>query len=142
MIDISTLARPLVAKMVIDGQFVTASQGEIIAVYEPATNQLLATVPKGTIQDVEQAVTSAQAAYESLEWQKMSANKRGRLLSTFAGLVRRDHERLAILEMLQTGKTWSQAFGDIEDCAETLEYFGGWTTKIRGQSIAHALLCF
>ena len=136
MIDLSTLAYPLVAKMVIDGQFVAASQGEIIPVYEPATNQLLATIPKGTIEDVERAVTSAQAAYESQEWQKMSANKRGRLLYAFAALVRRDHERLAKLEMLQTGKTWLQAFGDVEDCAETLEYFGGWTTKIYGQSSA------
>src|SRR5215472_8836360 len=74
MIDLSTLARPLVAKMVIDGRFVAASQGEIIPVYEPATNQLLASIPKGTLEDVERAVTSAQAAYESQEWQKMSAN--------------------------------------------------------------------
>ena len=136
LIDISTLARPLSAKMVINGQGVEANGGETISVYDPATNQLLATVPKGTLEDVERAVASAQAAYESPEWQTMSANKRGRLLYAFAGLVRRDHERLATIEMLQTGKTWSQAFGDVEDCAETLEYFGGWTTKIYGQSSA------
>lgn len=136
MIDISTIARPLAARMVINGQSVGASNDETFSVYNPATNELLANVPKGTIEDVEQAVISAQAAYDSQEWQKMSANKRGRLLYAFAALVRRDQERLAILEMLQTGKTWTQAFGDVEDCAETLEYFGGWTTKIYGQSSA------
>ncbi len=136
MINISTTARPIVARMVIHGQLVAASNNETFPVYNPATNDLLANVPKGTLEDVEKAVQSAQTAYDDQEWQKMSANKRGRLLYAFAALVRRDQEHLATLEMLQAGKTWSQAFGDVEDCAEMLEYFGGWTTKIYGQSSA------
>jgi acyl-CoA reductase-like NAD-dependent aldehyde dehydrogenase len=136
MLNISTTARPIAARMVIHGQLVAASNNETFPVYNPASNELLATVPKGTLEDVEQAVQSAQTAYDNPEWQTMSANKRGRLLYAFAALVRRDQERLASLEMLQAGKTWKQAFGDVEDCAEMLEYFGGWTTKIYGQSSA------
>ncbi len=134
--DITTIVRPHETKMVIDGQLVDASNGETFPVYDPATNKVLANVPKGTTQDVEQAVASTQAAYDSSEWQKMSANKRGRLLNGMAALIRRDHERLATIEMLQTGKTWSQAFGDVDDCAETFEYYAGWPGKIYGQSSA------
>ncbi|MEO8954877.1 MAG: aldehyde dehydrogenase family protein [Ktedonobacteraceae bacterium] len=134
--DIATIVRPHETKMVIDGQLVDASNGETFPVYDPATNKVLAHVPKGTTEDVDRAVASAQKTYESEEWQKMSANKRGRLLHGLAALVRRDHERLATIEMLQTGKTWSQAFGDVDDCAETLEFFAGFTTKIYGQSSA------
>lgn len=134
--DNEAIIRPDTAKMVINGRLVDASNGETFPVYDPATNTVLANVPKGTIEDVDRAVASAQAAYESQEWQKMSANKRGRLLYALAALVRRDQERLATLELLQTGKTWAQAYGDVDDCAETLEYFGGWTTKIYGQSSA------
>jgi acyl-CoA reductase-like NAD-dependent aldehyde dehydrogenase len=136
MLNISTTARPIAARMVIHGQLVAASNNETFPVYNPASNELLAKVPKGTLEDVEQAVQSAQTAYDNPEWQTMSANKRGRLLYAFAALVRRDQEHLATLEMLQAGKTWKQAFGDVEDCAEMLEYFGGWTTKMYGQSSA------
>src|SRR5579863_1377324 len=128
--NIAAIVRPHEMKMVIDGQLVDASDGETFPVYDPATNQVLAHVPKGTLEDVEKAVLSAQLAYESEEWRKMSANKRGRLLHGLAALVRRDHERLATIEMLHTGKTWTQAFGDVDDCAETFEYYAGFTTKI------------
>src|SRR5579863_893860 len=134
--DITAIVRPHEAKMIINGQLADASNGETFAVYDPATNNVLAHVPKGTTEDVERAVASAQAAYESAEWRKMSANKRGRLLHGLATLVRRDHERLATIEMLHTGKTWTQAFGDVDDCAETFEYYAGFPTKIYGQSSA------
>ena len=132
--DSATIVRPHEVKMVINGQLVAASNGETFPVYDPATNQVLANVPKGTIEDVEKAVASAQTAYDSAEWQKMSANKRGRLLHALAALIRRDHERLATLEMLHTGKTWSQAFGDVDDSAETFEYYAGYPTKQYGLS--------
>lgn len=136
----STAAYPIVqpfeAKMVIHGQLVDASGGATFPVYDPATNALLSNVPKGTTADVDTAVTSAQTTYDSAEWQKMSANKRGRLLHALASLIRRDAQRLATLEMLQSGKTWPQASGDVDDCAETFEYYAGFTTKIYGQSSA------
>ena len=122
--------------MVIGGQLVEASSQETFPVYDPATNEVLAEVPRGTTEDVERAVTGAQRAYESPEWQSMSANKRGRLLHALAALVRRDQERLATIELLQTGKTWAQASGDVDDCAETLEYYAGTPTKLYGQSSA------
>jgi len=132
--DVVGFISPQEAKMVIDGRLVDASNGETFPVYDPATNNVLAHVPKGTTADVDRAVVGAQKTYESEEWRTMSANKRGRLLHALAALVRRDHERLATIEMLQTGKTWMQAFGDVDDCAETLEYFAGSTTKIYGLS--------
>ena len=134
--DITAIVRPHEAKMIINGQLADASNGETFPVYDPATNKVLAHVPKGTTDDVDRAVASAQAAYEGEDWQKKSANKRGRLLHALAALVRRDHERLATIEMLHTGKTWSQAFGDVDDCAETFEYYSGWPGKIYGQSSA------
>ena len=90
--DITSIVRPHETKMIIDGQLVDASNGETFPVYDPATNKVLANVPKGTTEDVDRAVASAQVAYESEEWQKMSANKRGRLLHGLAALIRRDHQ--------------------------------------------------
>jgi betaine-aldehyde dehydrogenase len=135
-LDLAAILRPQEVGMVISGQLVAASSGETFPVLDPATNEVLVEVPKGTLADVEKAVAGAQEAFESQEWQSMSANKRGRLLHALAALVRRDQERLATLELLQTGKTWTQAYGDVDDCAETLEYYAGTTTKNYGLSSA------
>ena len=53
-------------KMLIDSQWVNASNGEVIEVLNPATGQVIDTVPKGTLEDAQQAVEAAQEGKRAL----------------------------------------------------------------------------
>ena len=60
--------------MYIDGQFTRGNSTEEIEVTNPATEEVLDTVPRGAAKDVESAVRSSNEAYKS--WRKMGANER------------------------------------------------------------------
>ena len=65
-------------------------------------------------------------------WPGTSARERGRILLNAADIIRREHDRLARLEALDSGKPIGEAREDIDEVAYMYEYFGGWATKIDG----------
>ena len=70
-----TTARPELAairrKMFIGGQWVEARSGKTLPVYDPATGEEIARVPDAQAEDVDLAVRSARATFESSAWQDM-----------------------------------------------------------------------
>ena len=72
--------------MYINGEFTRGTSTEEIEVTNPATEEVLDTVPRGTAEDVESAVRSSNDAYKS--WRKMGANERTSLLHEVASKVR------------------------------------------------------
>ena len=74
-------------QMYIDGQFVDASNGKTFDVFDPATEEVIATVPAGTASDVDRAVRAAKRAfYEG--WRGVTAQERGRILLRLADRIR------------------------------------------------------
>ena len=65
-------------KNLIAGQWVDASDGKVIEVTNPATNEKIDTVPNATVEDVDRAVKAAQEAQKG--WAKMSTHARGEIL--------------------------------------------------------------
>ena len=65
-------------------------------------------------------------------WPRTTERERGRILLRAADIVRREHERLAQLESLDSGKPIGEAREDIAEVAFMFEYYGGWATKIYG----------
>jgi acyl-CoA reductase-like NAD-dependent aldehyde dehydrogenase len=53
-------------KMYIDGEWVEAESGETFEVKSPATGQVLAVIPKATVDDVKKAIDAAEEARENL----------------------------------------------------------------------------
>jgi phenylacetaldehyde dehydrogenase len=47
-------------KMLIDGQWVDAASGRSFAVYDPATGEVIASVPEGEKEDIDRAVRAAR----------------------------------------------------------------------------------
>src|SRR5262249_39124944 len=81
------------------------------------------------------AVTAARRALESGPWNKIDAAERGRLLFKLADLVERHAEELAVLEALNSGKTITDARGDLQGVVNTLRYYAGWADKIEGRTV-------
>jgi acyl-CoA reductase-like NAD-dependent aldehyde dehydrogenase len=117
----------------IDGAWVDARDGERFDVFDPATGEVIATAPDSKAVDVEAAIDAARRTFdEGTWWPGAPARERGRILLNAADIVRREQERLARMESLDSGKPIAEAREDVAEVAFMFEYFGGWATKIEG----------
>ena len=117
----------------IDGAWVDARDGERFDVFDPATGAVIATAPDSKAVDVEAAIDAARRTFdEGTWWPGTPARERGRIMHRAADIVRREQERLARMESLDSGKPIGEAREDVAEVAFMFEYFGGWATKIEG----------
>lgn len=98
-------------KNLIGYEWKDASNGATIEVVNPATQELIDTVPNVTEQDVEEAAKVAEI--EQKKWAKTSIYERAEKLYKFVDLVEENKERLAILLSNETGKPIKEARGEI-----------------------------
>ncbi|MHB1345605.1 MAG: gamma-aminobutyraldehyde dehydrogenase [Thermoleophilia bacterium] len=88
--------------MIVGGEEVGSSSGKRSEVIDPATEEVVGSVPLGTAADVDTAVRSARAAYKG--WSRLSPGERSAVLMKFADRLDEETGRLAALETAQTGK--------------------------------------
>jgi len=122
-------------QMWIGGEWCASSTGETSDVLNPATGDLIATVPRASTEDVERCVTSSRAAFENPDWKAMDPAQRGRILNKMAAVTYAKAKELAVLESTNNGKTFREALSEIRYGAWTLEYFAGLSDKIEGSTI-------
>jgi betaine-aldehyde dehydrogenase len=122
-------------RLYIDGQFVAAHSTRTIDVINPATQEIVASVPDGDVEDIDRAVRAARRAFESDPWRDVTAQERGRILFRLAQIVRERADELAELETINNGKPIVESEFDIADVATCFEYYGGLATKIHGDVI-------
>ncbi|MGI8517268.1 MAG: aldehyde dehydrogenase family protein [Acidimicrobiia bacterium] len=99
----------------------------------PATGESIGEVPSQGAADVERAVAAAQTG--GGEWSRAPVRERRDVLRRIADLVRRDKERLAALESMNTGKPISTARGEIGVVATTFDFYAGAVDKFGGETI-------
>lgn len=137
------LSRPHL--LFIGGRFVASATGRTFATVDPSTGERLAQVAHAGPEDVEAAVAAARTALEGA-WGALPAAERGRLITRLADLVERNAEELAELESLDVGKPIAKTRAlDVPAAAAQFRYFGGWPTKIEGETIPVAVpdtLCY
>lgn len=114
----------------INGQWVDSTVKEWIEVENPATGQVIASVPKGSPDDADRALVAAQAAQPG--WEAMPPVERGKLLTALARLVLENRDRLARLVVAEQGKPLQEARGEIEGTALYLTYAAEEARRITG----------
>ena len=119
-------------QMYIDGRFVDGQDGQTLEVYDPSTEEAIATVPAGKAGDIDRAAQAATRAFYQV-WKGVTAQERGRILFRLAERVRARRTELAELETRNTGKPITESEYDMDDTATCLEYYGGLATKINGE---------
>jgi betaine-aldehyde dehydrogenase len=119
-------------RMYIEGKFVEARSGKTLDVYDPATEEVIATCPAGGTEDVDRAVKAAHRAFYG-GWKTTTAQERGRILLRLAERVRARRAELAELETRNSGKPIAESEFDMDDTATCFEYYGGLATKINGE---------
>jgi phenylacetaldehyde dehydrogenase len=128
-------------RMLIGGAWAEAASGETFETLDPATEEVLATVPMGGAEDVDRAVRAARAAFaEGSPWRRMAPAERGRILHRTADLILEHGDELALLDSLDNGKPLAVArVADVPLAADLFHYMSGWATKLEGDTIPFSL---
>jgi lactaldehyde dehydrogenase / glycolaldehyde dehydrogenase len=114
----------------INGQWVASTSKEFIRVENPATEEIIAEVPNGTVDDAERALEAAKAAQP--DWAALPAVDRGSFLRRLAQLILENRERLARLVVSEQGKPLTEARGEIDGTALYLTHAAEEARRITG----------
>ncbi len=104
-----------------------------LQVREPATERVLAEVPRGTAAGVDTAVARARAAFPG--WRAVAPADRARLLRALAAEIDARREELAVLEARNAGKPIGDARGEIGMVIDTFAYYAGMPERLLGDTI-------
>ena len=105
----------------------------VIEVIEPATERVMAKVPRAGVEEVDAAVARAKAAFPA--WRDVDPADRAALLRGLADAIAERHEELARLEARNAGKPIADARGEIGMVVETFRYYAGAPERLLGQTI-------
>jgi 1-pyrroline dehydrogenase len=120
--------------MFINGEWLDASEGETTPIVNPATEETIAEVPKGTEADADRAVEAARTAFET--WSQSTPQDRAKALYAFADAVENDAETLSLLEQQNVGKPKGTADFDVEFTVDNMRFFAGAARVIEGKAAA------
>jgi succinate-semialdehyde dehydrogenase/glutarate-semialdehyde dehydrogenase len=117
----------------IDGVWVGAASGAEIKVDNPATGEIIGTVPHMGTTEVRQAIDAAARAFPA--WRKRTAKERAATLRRWFDLMMSNQEDLARLMTLEQGKPLAESRGEVGYAASFLEWFGEEAKRVYGDTI-------
>ncbi|MFC5830357.1 aldehyde dehydrogenase [Nonomuraea insulae] len=123
-------------RLFIGGEWQAPKSGARLESIDPSTEEVWATVPDAGPADVDLAVAAAREALDG-PWSRLTATRRGRLLTELAALLERDATSLGELESRDNGKPLRDTVGEVRRAAEWLRYYGGAADKLQGDVIPY-----
>ncbi len=114
----------------IDGKWVPAASGKTFPSYDPATGELIGTVPESDAADVARAVEAAAQAFD--RWRKTPAPRRAEIIHAAADLIRARKPQLAELLTREMGKVLLEAQGDVQEAVDMGMYMAGEGRRLNG----------
>ncbi|MFD9860345.1 aldehyde dehydrogenase family protein [Streptomyces alboflavus] len=104
-----------------------------LQVLNPATEDVVATVPAATVQDIDAAVARAAAA--QVKWAAAAPADRARLLRRFAAVIDGHIEELARLEVREAGHVIGNARWEAGNARDLFDYAAGGAERLNGRQI-------
>ncbi|MDC0610745.1 CoA-acylating methylmalonate-semialdehyde dehydrogenase [Vibrio sp.] len=106
---------------------------EYMDCHNPSNGEVIALAPKCTIEEVEEAISTAKTAFES--WKETPPNKRVQVLFKMKTLLDEHLDELTALVALENGKCWNEAKGDVLKVTEVVEFACGIPHLMKGTSL-------
>lgn len=119
--------------MYINGRFEHDFSGEFRDVLNPATEEIIAREPKGSIEHVNRAVQAAKAAQSA--WERTPAVERGAYLRKIAAGIRQRADELTDIIVAEGGKTKDLARIEVMFTADYMDYQAEWARRYEGEII-------
>jgi len=105
----------------INGQWADADSGKTIDVTNPATGEVLGTIPNMGTAETRRAIEAANAAWAG--WRKKTAKERANILRKLFNLMMENQDDLAVLMTAEQGKPMAESKGEIAYAASFIEWF-------------------
>lgn len=121
-------------KNFVNGKWIKSGTGETFDRMNPATGELVATLPKSGTDDVAGAIDAARDAFDQDEWSKCKASERANVLRKIAQMVRDHADELARLLTRENGKPLKFAKGELLFSADIMDYYAGLARAVSGES--------
>jgi acyl-CoA reductase-like NAD-dependent aldehyde dehydrogenase len=106
---------------------------DVLTVLEPATEAVLEQVPSAGIDEVDEAVARARAAFPA--WRALAPGARAAQLRALADRLEGALDQLALLEARNTGKPLKAARGEMGMVVDTFRYYAGVPERLLGDTI-------
>ena len=117
------------AKFFVAGEYQDSEGKQATEVRNPATGEVVDTVPKGTANDARRAIEVASGALK--KWSEMAPAKRGAILLEAGRLVTQQEKELANLLTREQGKPLRESILEIRRFVHTLDHYGGMAKSLR-----------
>ncbi|GLZ52583.1 aldehyde dehydrogenase [Actinomycetospora sp. NBRC 106378] len=118
-------------RMLIGGKPVDAISGKTFESQNPYTGESWAVIPDGDTDDIDAAIAAARSAFDG-EWGSMTAFARAACLRRLGDLITANAERLARLEVNDSGKLYREMLGQLNALGGWYHYYAGLATAIEG----------
>ncbi|MCW5205661.1 NAD-dependent succinate-semialdehyde dehydrogenase [Desulfobulbus sp. F5] len=120
----------------IGGAWTDGAAGKTIEVRNPATGELLGTVPSLGREETRQAIAAAEAAWPG--WRNRTAHERSRLIRRWYDLIVENQRDLAVIMTAEQGKPLAESLGEILYGASFVEWFAEEAKRVYGDTIPMA----
>ncbi|HUB75543.1 MAG TPA: aldehyde dehydrogenase family protein, partial [Solirubrobacteraceae bacterium] len=120
-------------RVIVGGERRAARDGRTIEAVNPATGETIATFPRFSAEDVDDAVAVARAAFPA--WRDTAPLERAAAVVRLAEVVVEHAEELAMLDVLDNGSPIREMRADAHMAAFALRYFAGLALELRGETI-------
>jgi len=117
----------------VDGEWVDARSGQKVDVTNPATGEVLGTVPNLDALETRRAIEAASAAFPA--WAARTAKDRAAILRRWNDLMLANADDLAVLMTAEQGKPLAEAKGEIAYAASFIEWFAEEGKRVYGDLI-------
>ena len=121
-------------KLFIDGRSVDALAGKTFESQNPYTGQPWAVIADGGPDDVDVAVGAARAAFDG-EWGQKTGFERAAIMRACGDAIAANAERLAMLEVRDSGKLLREMLGQLKALPQWYYYFSGLADKLEGRTV-------
>jgi succinate-semialdehyde dehydrogenase / glutarate-semialdehyde dehydrogenase len=117
----------------IGGKWVAADSGATLDVNNPATGQIIGTVPKSGKAETARAIEAAHAAFQT--FRKTSALDRSKMLRRLHDAIMDNQEALAVLLSTEQGKSLTESRGEVGMSAAYVLWFAEEARRTYGDLV-------
>ncbi len=117
----------------IGGQWTPSTSGKTEPVYNPATEEIIGHVPLSSKAELDAAVQAAKAAFPA--WSRTAVPRRARVLFKYQQLLVDHWEELARIITKENGKSYTEAYGEVQRGIECVEFAAGAPSLMMGKQL-------